>query len=292
MNRRQFLTNGLVLSSGLLLAGCGSSSSDIFAVPTTGAPAIASQSTNPDYLTFFEPGDRKYRLFPRQHRVERLTESGDVLWALDGPGQGPGQIHFPRHLVGDENGRFYLLDSADLGVSVWSEDGQYLRTINTQTLSGLAYCDGELYIPGSDFQMQVYSATEGNLLREFGSFGPDVGQFYGPGSLDFDEEKRLHVADMGRGRVNVFNTSGESLYAYGEEVQLPLALATDKRGHVAVIDGVERSIVLFGTDGTLLGSVEQKSADGQDLQPLLITTDFSGQIHTLADSIRPFGGQS
>lgn len=224
--------------------------------------------------------------------MERLTESGDVLWALTGPEQGPGQIHFPRHLVGDENGRFYLLDSSEFGVAVWSEDGQFVRTIPTQTLAGLAYCDGELFVPGSDFQIQVYSATDGKLLREFGSFGQEVGQFYGPGSLDFDEEKRLHVADMGSGRVNVFSTSGESLYSYGEgTIRLPLALAADKRGQIAVIDGAERSILLFGIDGTLLSSFEPSSAAGQSVQPLLITHDLSGQIHLLAEIIRQFGGQ-
>lgn len=292
MNRRQFLVSALSAGGGLLLVGCGGSSTDPFAAPLSGSPTVTGQVNNPDYLTFFEPGDRTYRLFPYQHRIERVGPNSEVLWAIDGPGQGPGQVHLPRHLVGDENGLLYLLDSAEFGVSVWNEDGQYIKTIETQSLAGLAHCDGELFVPGSNFQIQVYSANDGSLLREFGSFGQEVGQFYGPGPLVFDEQKRLHVIDHGNGRINVFDTAGLPLYSYGQRsLRSPLAIASDKRGQMVVVDGAESSVVLFGTDGRFLRSIDLENATGQSLQPLHITTDFSGRIHTLAYAIQLPGGQ-
>ena len=295
MNRRQFLAGACTVGGAFFLVGCGSSTPD----PVTGAtfpsgPTVLQlQGANPDFLTVFGPGGRLYRLFPYQHRVERLSSDGSVIWTIQGPGQGPGEVTFPTRLVADENGTIYLLDSAEFGISVWNDDGQYVRQILTESSVGLSYCDGELYAPGSNFQIQVYSAAQGTLLREFGSFGEGPGQFFGPGSLDFDEEKRLHILDYGNVRINVFNKSGNFLYTYGKGLlSHPVALAADGRGRVVVIDGAGRALWEFSTDGAQSTRYDIQNADGQSIQPLLLSLSTDGSPQILVDLFQPLEAQS
>lgn len=294
MNRRQFLTGACLAGGASFLLGCGSSAPTFVVGDGSPGPTVLRlQGANPDFLSLVGPGGRIYRLFPYQHRVERLSTDGALVWSLQGPGVGPGEVHFPNHLVVDENGTVYLLDSAEFGISVWDDEGRYLRQIDTDSRLGLAYCDGELYVPGTRFQIQVYSADQGTLKREFGEFGNGPGQFFGPGSLDFDEEKRLHVIDHGNVRINVFDKSGQFLYEYGKGLlSHPRALVADGLGRIFVIEGAGRALWEFSTDGVQSTRFEIQNSAGQSIQPLLLGLDLEGSPQLLVDVIQALEAQS
>ncbi|AKU91973.1 NHL repeat-containing protein [Vulgatibacter incomptus] len=87
-----------------------------------------------------------------------------------------------------------------------------------------------------------------------GGTGIREGELNGPTALAFDARQRIHVADAGNGRIQVFEKDGSVSHVIGRpgtgegELALPRGLAFDDAGRLYVCDTLNHRIQIF--DGT------------------------------------------
>ena len=146
------------------------------------------------------------------------------------------------------NGEIFVADFSDHCVTVFGQDGRFIRTIGSQGTApgqfsgptGVAISpDGELYISEhSNSRVQVLT-PQGVYIREFGK-----GQLSGQHKLLFDGDKHVLVADQYNNRVAVFNQFGaltSSLPCAGS----PLGLAVDRKGDLLVACNTGKCVQIF-----------------------------------------------
>jgi len=101
--------------------------------------------------------------------------------------------------------------------------------------------------------------TEGfrqaTFARSLGEEGDGPGQFQQPRGVAVSLEGMVYVADTGNGRVQVFDSMGEFVDQWGQEVLgEPFDLALDREGRVYVLDPGRDSLFVFSPEGELLSA--------------------------------------
>jgi len=101
--------------------------------------------------------------------------------------------------------------------------------------------------------------TEGfgqaTFARSLGKEGDGPGQFQQPRGVAVSLEGMVYVADTGNGRVQVFDSMGEFVDQWGQEVLgEPFDLALDREGRVYVLDPGRDSLFVFSPEGELLNA--------------------------------------
>ena len=119
------------------------------------------------------------------HVVYKLSPEGEVLLTLGQPGvAGDGTnalLETPCDVVTDADGNIYVGD----GHSGQSDDA------TTDTVARIVKFD-----------------RNGNLLKYWGGWGSEAGQFKTPHAVDNDSRNRLIVGDRGNNRLQIFDLEG------------------------------------------------------------------------------------
>jgi DNA-binding beta-propeller fold protein YncE len=98
-----------------------------------------------------------------------------------------------------------------------------------------------------------------------GGEGYAGGQFSKPRGIATESHGNLYVADSGNGRIQVFDTEGKLLLAFGRtgsgsgEFKEPNGIAVDALGQIYVVDAANHKLMRFGPDGKF--SKEWKGPD-------------------------------
>jgi DNA-binding beta-propeller fold protein YncE len=93
--------------------------------------------------------------------------------------------------------------------------------------------DGDVYVVETgNFRVARYTA-EGKFVREYGEPGQSPGQFARPKGIAMDRAGRLYVGDSAFQNVQIFDSAGRVLMAFGQSIEgvqglnLPAGIAVD-----------------------------------------------------------------
>lgn len=192
---------------------------------------------------------------PANHRVLRLSRTGQVLGAFGRRGQA-GSL----------------------------EDGAFLE------LSGLAFGGGRLHAADRILGRVQRFDADGPFQDSYGSQGAGAGQLTAPAGISLDGLGRSWVADPEGGRVQVFDGSGRALGAISAPSGLGLApedVVVGDDGRAYVLDRARRILVL-GRGPAAGWRVEFYA--GRDLTGALLNVQESPQLNLNWSSGRPAPG--
>ena len=188
----------------------------------------------------FDADDNLYVVDSRNGRVEKFTSDGRFMLAWGEPGDGDGQFDRPWGITVDGDGNVYVVDWGNDRVQKFSSDGQFLMSVPKPGESGADLnrpadvavdSEGDIYVTDwGNNRVQIYD-PDGSIItslygdatvfskwaQEVVDSNPDVvkayrrvrdltplGKFARPLGIAVDEEDRIIVTEMTRGRLQVY----------------------------------------------------------------------------------------
>lgn len=238
----------LIIAIGLFLPGRAPAHRGALASPSTSLAARADTVTpvldrllqggharqfrigslsGPDALGLVESvaagrDGRFYVLDSRSHRLRMYGPEGDLLHAVGGQGQGPGEFSSPEDLAITRDGRILVVDRSRR-VEVFLRSGDRLRHENRFRLRSTPWdacvLDGHLVIQavahGAGTTIDVYD-LDGNRLRSFGEMTPGEtlieGETFSWGTVACLTGGRILYVPQFSDRVALYTLAGDRLW--------------------------------------------------------------------------------
>ena len=182
----------------------------------------------------------------------------------DGAGDGDTNFRWPVCMVFDGNEHLYITDEQNQRVTVFDNDGNFLRKWGTRGSgdgefngpAGIAAGpDGSIYVVEQhNARVQKFTA-EGEFVGKWGSHGSGPGQFNLPWGAAADTAGNVYVADWRNDRIQKFTGDGEFLAFYGSsgggegQFQRPTSVAVDAEGFIYVADWGNERVQVFDPEG-------------------------------------------
>ena len=182
---------------------------------------------------------------------------GRFLKELDAPDN----FGRPAGLAVDKSGQLYVVDAKKNRLSIFSPEGELLRTITSSTLPELTFntpsnvavnTQGQIFVVDSmNFRVEFFS-TEGESLGTIGSIGDGPGYLARPRGIAIDGDGHIYVADATFDNVQVFDSSGKLLLHFGQsgkqkagEFSLPAGMTFDQHNRLYVVDSFNQRLQIF-----------------------------------------------
>lgn len=203
-------------------------------------------------------------------------------------GDGDGEFIWGTGIALDRQQNVYLSDEWLDRVSVFDEDGTFLRHWSVLDhgqdspygAAGLAIGpDENLYVAGGRSHQISKFSKGGRLIARWGSYGDGPEQFNSPWGVAIDPTGNLYVADHLNHRVQKFSPDGEWVAQFGSEngargrLSYPTDVAVDPDGDVYVCDWTDNGmnpgrVQIFDPEGkfitSLVGDAQSLSKWGQE----------------------------
>ena len=164
------------------------------------------------------------------------------------------------------NGQVYVVSNNC--VSVFRDDGTFIRTIGQGTLSCpwdvLVHSSGLVCVTDCDNHHIAVFSQEGKLVRTIGSQGKGKGQFLCPcGVAVSPDDQHLYVSDCDNHRVQVFTLEGQYVREFGtDQLKYSRGLTVTSDGSVLVVDTDNHCVAVFDKKGELVHSIAMKDPNG------------------------------
>ena len=171
-------------------------------------------------------------------------------------GEGEGQLYYPLGIDVSANGHLYVANQSNHCVSVFREDGTFIRTVGQGKLrcpsDVLVHSSGLVYVADSSNNRIAVFSQEGELFRTFGSRGKGKGEFECPyGVAVSPDGHHLYVSDCNNHRVQVFTLEGQYVRDFGPgQLKWPRGLTVTSGGSVLVADSNNNRIAVFDKKGS------------------------------------------
>ena len=176
-------------------------------------------------------------------------------------GQGEGQLKYPLGIDVSANGQLYVANQYNYCVSVFREDGTFIRRIGRRKLryprDVLVHSSGLVYVADGDNHHIAVFSQKGELIRTIGSRGGGKGEFEYPSSLAVSPDgHHLYVSDCNNHRVHVFTLEGQYVRDFDTgQLKSPNGLTVTSDGSVLVADTDNNCIAAFDNKGELIHSI-------------------------------------
>ncbi len=267
-------------------------------------------------------------MFKDQNKIE--TQSVKFLYDFGFPGNGEGQFDQPAGLAFNHSGDLLIADKMNHRIQVFDLMGNVLSEFgafgtengNFNQPTGVAISSsGNILIADTfNHRVQVFDSF-GNFLFEFGSectieidescVDPDGsgpleigdGQFDRPYGITVDHSNNILVADLFNNRIQVFDSSGNLLFKFGNSCSIdtgrlcvdpdgsgplelgdgqfynPCGVVVNDSGNIIVLEFQNRRVQVFDSSGRFLFKFgESGSGEGQFDLPTGITLDNEDNI--------------
>jgi sugar lactone lactonase YvrE len=173
----------------------------------------------------------------------------------------PDNFGRPAGLTVDKSGRLYVVDAKKNRLSIFSPEGELLRTITSAALPELTFntpsnvavnAQGQIFVVDSmNFRIETFSA-EGESLNTIGSVGDGPGYFARPRGIAIDGDGHIYVADATFDNIQVFDNSGKLMIYFGQsgkkkagEFSLPAGMTFDQYNRLYVVDSYNQRLQIF-----------------------------------------------
>lgn len=235
-----------------------------------------------------EPGGNLVVSDSRRHTVMRFDPSGHLLseW---GPTFGDATLGQPAG-VAVQGDNFYVLDRGTPRLFRLDATGRLqatlsLESLGTYGLNGLAAdLAGNLYAADTGRNRILVLSPIGQLTRQIGHSGADLGGLTQPWMLAFAPDGSFFVADWENSRIERWSTTFEATDAWATGFH-PAGVAVDQTGRVFVPDTERRRIEVYAAQGSVLGEMGVPGSPPLEVAPKQVALSRSDRpsLYVLGD---------
>ncbi len=291
---------GLLACASLVLAGCVDRADQPGLELVWGRAGTSNGRFEKPRAIAIEPVDGPYKdrlyIVDVTARIQVFDMDGNYLMHWQTPAHANGR---PTGMNFDRAGNLLVADTHYYRLLIYSPEGTLLQTIGGVSghgpgefgfvTSAVQDSAGNYYIAeyGEYDRIQKFTQS-GKFITQWGSHGPELGQFARPQSLDIDADDRIWVADAANHRVQVFDAGGKLQSHWGHEgtapgaLSYPYSIKLDRQGGVYLCEYGNSRIQKFTLDGHSLGCWGESGRDpGQLFNPWGIARDSQGRIHVV-----------
>lgn len=206
-------------------------------------------------------------------------------------GTGLGQVVYPRAIAYSRNDQSYFIVDRLARIQHLDRRGQAIREWRMPEWEhgkpvGLTVGpDGNLWVPDTHYHRVMVYSPQGQLLKQFGTFGKEPGQFILPTDVAFDSAGNVFVSEYGdNDRIQVFDQHGNVLRQIGRFGQGDGEFARPQSMVIIgdtlyVTDACNHRIVVFRTDGTFVRNIGSVGTGlGQFRFPYGLDVDSQGRL--------------
>ena len=201
-------------------------------------------------------------------------------------GDRPHEMIYPAGIATDDADNIYV--SSQHKLQKFTSRGELIKCTGEKGKKegefdeplGLTLYDSEVYMCDSyNHRIQIFD-LDLNFVRSIGSHGEGTGEFSAPFDIKFDTAGNMYVAELGNGRVQVMDRSGQFIQEFGErKLKRPSGLhIADKYVYVSDVSG--HCNVVYETSGQFVTSFGRRGQnEGEFYSPYSITSCVDGFIH-------------
>ena len=177
------------------------------------------------------------------YRIQKLTTGGKFLHKFGGEGSGQGQFKYPCGVVVDSKNRVIVSDGGNNRVQVFSQDGDWLLTIDGTGNNPFKGPWGLSLDPQGNIHVAAYGSNTIIVFTSEGTYVRSYGDVKGPLGVAVDEEGYSYVSEYDGGCFSIFDPKGQKIHTVGN-LNKPRRVALDpQRGSLYVPN--------FGNDNVL-----------------------------------------
>jgi DNA-binding beta-propeller fold protein YncE len=227
-----------------------------------------------------EPGGNLFVSDSKRHTVMRFDATGHMLsqW---GPRFGETELVEPAGVAvaGDS---FYVVDRGTPRIFSLDSAGQLqgiftLESLGTYGLNGMAVDpSGNLYVADTGRNRILVLSPTGQLIKQVGHGGSDLGGFTQPMMLAFGPDGSFFVADWENNRIERWDANFEATNAWSTGFHA-FGVAVDQTGRVFVPDADHRRVQVYTPQGAPLGEMGTPSSPSIDVAPRQVALPRSGR---------------
>ena len=173
------------------------------------------QFNNPQGLCFNSKG--LLYVVDRNHRVQVFRENNMFLFKFGSEGSNIGQFKNPCSIAVDSSDRVYVTDhdadnyceddydDAGGGISVFSENGHFIKKINCNNPYIICISPDDYIISDPNDCLNVFNPTH-DLIAKFGVYGNTKGQFSGITGIAISSSGIIFVTESNNKRLQIITT--------------------------------------------------------------------------------------
>lgn len=178
-----------------------------------------------------------------------------------------------RKIAWDRAGRLLYGVDSDKRELVVIRDGSVLKSVKVKDLNPVSVtvgADGQPWIFDRSESQLVKLDQNGNILHRVGSSGGNEGYFSKPRDIASGRDGTIYVADTGNDRVQLFNSDGLFVNAFGKglegrNLESPTAVDVDAAGNIYLLVASGRKVVKLSSAGVPLVEFGDKAAGSGSL---------------------------
>jgi DNA-binding beta-propeller fold protein YncE len=153
----------------------------------------------------------------KNHRVQKLSPSGEALASWGGEGSEPGKFKDPCGIAVGPDGSVYVADTWNHRIQKFDANGTFLAQWAEESPGlwgprGIAVsADGTVYVTDTGNKRVLAYSPTGERLHVWGQEGSADGELIEPVGIDVNDQGEVVVADTGNRRIQFFSATGQFL---------------------------------------------------------------------------------
>ncbi|HAH31842.1 MAG TPA: hypothetical protein DCL44_05960 [Elusimicrobia bacterium] len=250
-----------------------------------------------------------YAVNGKEGKVREINPNGEVTGTFGTRGKGKSEFLKLRDITLDTAGLLYLCDEGNKKISVINlEAEQTEKKLDRAISMGRFNIKGptnkypfkaESFVVKPDGAIVAWlpEVREAALIDASGKktlirYGDAQGQVKNPRSFASDFKGKLYVADTSNDRLQIFDSSGAFISAFGEggskegNFSDPSGLAVNDKGRIYIADTGNKRLQAFNADGIFLFAVGPKFGSVILQKPVAVSIDNSKNIYILDAALK------